>query len=294
MSRARSTARDADAVTDGDDGDDRPAGATPARAQRDSTRRRPRSPGVPRPAADPPIELSEQDGVRYLHFGSRWIQGAMRVRRPFDIELDYVRHMMAWLLFMAPPARILQLGLGAAALTKWCWKHLPESEVTAVDASLAVIGACRRYFALPDDDDRLAVVHADAGDYVASPRVRGLFGVVQVDLYDRDARGPVLDSPEFYRACRGAIAEPGMLVVNLFGSDPASFERSRRRIADAFDDRVLVLPPVEAGNLVVLALAGPPLAVDAAMLFARAADVERRWRLPARGWAKALRDRLGA
>jgi spermidine synthase len=250
-------------------------------------------PTGPRPG-DPPIELSEEDGVRYLHFGTRWIQGAMRIRRPFDLELDYVRHMMAWLLFMEPPARVLQLGLGAAALTKWTWRHLPCTETVAVEASAAVIAACRHWFGLPEDDDRLDVVHADAGEHVASPRARGRYGVVQVDLYDRDARGPVLESPEFYRAVRGAIAEPGMAVVNLFGSDHASFERNRRRIAAAFEERMLVLPPVEAGNLVVLAFAGPPLDVDATMLFERADEVERRWRLPARGWAKALRGSVVA
>jgi spermidine synthase len=258
----------------------------------DRLKRRPRATGVRADAVDPPIELSEQDGVRYLHFGSPWIQGAMRIRRPFELELDYVRHMMAWLLFMEPPARLLQLGLGAAALTKWTWRHLPDTETVAVEASEAVIGVCRRCFALPEDDGRLEVVRADAGDYVASPRLRGRFGVVQVDLYDREARGPVLESLAFYQACRRVIAEPGMLVVNLFGSDHASFERNRRRIAEVFEDRVLILPPVEAGNLVVLAFTGPPLAVDARMLFDRAAEVERRWRLPARGWAKALREQV--
>lgn len=251
-------------------------------------RRRPRATGVARAKDDPPIELSEQDGIRYLHFGTRWIQGAMRIRRPFDIELDYVRHMMAWLLFMEPPARILQLGLGAGALTKWCWRHLPSASVTAVESSGSVIGACRRFFALPEEDARLDVVHGDAGAFVAAPGNRGAFGVVQVDLYDRDARGPVLDSAEFYRDCRRCIAAPGMMVVNLFGQDHPSFDANLSRIADVFD-RVLVLPPVEAGNLVVLAFAGPPLRIDGAMLFERAAEVERRWRLPARGWAKALR-----
>jgi spermidine synthase len=255
--------------------------------------RRPRRPSRSAPAApDPPIELAEQDGVRTLHFGSCWVQGAMRLRRPFDLELDYVRHMMAWLLFLEPPARVLQLGLGAGALTKWSWKHLPATETTVVEVSGAVIATCRRFFALPDDDDRLVVVHAEAGAFVAGPRRRRRFGLVQVDLYDRQARGPVLESAEFYRACRQAIAEPGMLVVNLFGSDHASFERNRRRIAQAFDGRILLLPPVEAGNLVVLAFAGPPLAVDAARLFERAAQIERRWGLPARGWAQALRAQV--
>jgi spermidine synthase len=251
-------------------------------------RRRPRATAAVRAPDDPPIALSEQDGVRYLHFGTRWIQGAMRIRRPFDIELDYVRHMMAWLLFMEPPARILQLGLGAGALTKWCWRHLPSAEVTAVETSAGVIGACRRFFALPDDDARLDLVRGDAGEYVAGRGNRGAFGVVQVDLYDRDARGPVLDSLAFYRDCRHCIAAPGMMVVNLFGQDHPSFDANLTRISEVFD-RVMVLPPVEAGNLVVLAFAGPPLRIDAAMLFERAAEVERRWRLPARGWAKALR-----
>ena len=42
--------------------------------------------------------VSEEDGVRYLHFGSRWIQGAMRIARPFALELPYTRDMMFPLL----------------------------------------------------------------------------------------------------------------------------------------------------------------------------------------------------
>jgi spermidine synthase len=243
---------------------------------------------------DDTIEISEQDGVRYLHLGSPWIQGAMRLRKPFELELDYVRHMMAWLLFLDPPTRILQLGLGAGALTKFCHRAFPDSDVTAVERSNPVIAACRNWFALPDDDGRLDVVHADAGHYVASPRNRGRFGVVQVDLYDRDARGPVLDSLQFYRDCHRCLQEPGILVVNLFGSDHGSFELNHARIGEVFDGNLLVLPPVEAGNLVVLALRGPPLQVRRSQLFERAAVVERRWRLPARGWAKALSATVAA
>jgi hypothetical protein len=84
-----------------------------------------------------------------------------------------------------------------------------------------------------------------------------------------------------------------MLVVNLFGSDHGSFEANRARIASVFDGQVLVLPPVEAGNLVVLAFKGPPLRVSRHDLFERAAEVERRWRLPARGWAKAIAPMIG-
>ena len=242
--------------------------------------------------ADPPITLSEERGVRYLHFGTPWIQGAMRIRRPFEIEIDYVRDMMAWLLFLEPPPRILQLGLGAAALTKFCHRRCARSELTVVEASGAVIDAARLWFALPPDDARLRVIEADAGDAVAAPRMRGRFGVVQADLYDMHARGPAIETQAFYEACRAAIAAPGMFVANLFGEHD-SYARNERRIRRAFDDRVLTLPPVPAGNVVALAFSGPPVSVEWAALERRAAELERDWRLPARAWVAGLRARHG-
>ena len=45
-----------------------------------------------------PIEIREARGVRTLHFGSDWVQGAMRIARPWSLELAYTREMMAGLL----------------------------------------------------------------------------------------------------------------------------------------------------------------------------------------------------
>ena len=36
-----------------------------------------------------PVTFSESGGVRYLHFGSELIQGAMRIRDPDEIYLEY-------------------------------------------------------------------------------------------------------------------------------------------------------------------------------------------------------------
>ncbi|HRO59842.1 MAG TPA: spermidine synthase [Burkholderiaceae bacterium] len=243
-----------------------------------------------RPSTDPPITLSEQDGVRYLHFGSEWVQGAMAIGRPWHIEIDYVAQMMAWLLFLDPPKRILQLGVGAGALTRWCWRYLPRTTVDVVELSESVIRVVRTQFELPPDDARLTVHHEDAARFVAAPGAAGRWGVIQADLYDAESRGPVCDSLAFYRDCRAALdPAAGVLVVNLFG-EYRSYRKNIGRIARAFEGRVLTLPPVRAGNVVVLAFTGPRLEVGAARLRARAAQVERRWRLPALGWAYALLD----
>lgn len=250
------------------------------------------APRLEKPARDPPIALSEENGIRYLHFGTQWVQGAMIVRRPWEIAIEYVAQMMGWLMFLDPPARILQLGLGAGALTRWCWRKLPAAGVDVVEASAGVIRVARSQFALPADDARLAVHRADAARFVADAAGRGeRWGVVQADLYDAAARGPVCDSLAFYRDCR-AVLDPagGVLAVNLFG-EHASYAKNIARIRRAFEGRVLELPPVAAGNVVVFAFVGPPLSVSAGELSARAASVERGWRLPASGWARALLDR---
>jgi spermidine synthase len=51
------------------------------------------------------IDISEEAGVRYLHFGSSWVQGAMRIARPWALELDYTREMMLPLLLRDPTGR---------------------------------------------------------------------------------------------------------------------------------------------------------------------------------------------
>lgn len=209
----------------------------------------------------------------------------MRIVRPFTLELEYQRQMMAALLFLPRPRHVVQLGLGAAALAKFCWRELPDAVVSAVEISDAVVAAAHQWFRLPAHEARLEVVLADAREFIAHPRRRRYADWLQVDLYDAAARGPVYDDDEFYRACRAALRWPGIAVFNLFG---CGFDAGFATIARVFEDRALVLPEVDAGNRIVLAFAGAPLAISARTLQARAAQIERRFRLPARAWLAGL------
>src|SRR5512141_406574 len=117
------------------------------------------------------IEVSEEDGVRYLHFGSRWIQGAMRIARPWGLELEYTRDMMLVLLLRPAPAwprRVLLIGLGAASLTKFLYRHRPRAVLTAVEIESRVVNAAAQFFKLPDDPKRLAIAIGDGYEYVAA------------------------------------------------------------------------------------------------------------------------------
>ncbi len=242
----------------------------------------------PRKPRFAPVTFSEEGGVRYLHFGTEWVQGAMRLSKPQHIELEYAQQMMAWLLFLATPARIVQLGLGAAALTKFAHRYLRPAKVEAIELNPAVVVAARTMFDLPMDDARLAVRELDAWDFVQDRSNHGTVGALQIDIYDATARGPVLDSVAFYRAARACLAEAGVATINLFGDHP-SYVRNMKRLKEAFDGRVIALPEVHDGNRVALAFSGPALDVSWTALEKRARMLESKLGLPAHQWVKSLR-----
>lgn len=232
-----------------------------------------------------PVTISEHDGVRYLHFGTKWVQGAMRLRKPDSLELEYAQQMMAWMLFHRTPTHIAQLGLGTGALTKFCYRQFPNAKVTAVDLNPAVIMVCESMFKLPPNDERLQVRELDAMDFVVDSENHDQFDAMQVDLYDATASGPVLDSTEFYQACSDCLKADGVLSVNLFGDHP-SFAKNIKVLRYVFGT-VLCFPEVHDGNVVALAFK-QRLKLDLPLLKARAEEIKLSCKLPANKWVEAL------
>lgn len=238
-----------------------------------------------------PATMSEFDGVRFLHLDSIWVQGAMRIRKPQQLELDYIKRMMAWMLWRTEAelgeGHAVQLGMGAAALTRFSHKVL-RLRTTVVEINPSVIAACRAWFHLPDDDKRLTVLNTDAAKWVADDANVQSVQVLNVDLYDQDAASPVLDDEAFYAGCHRVLAHGGLMTVNLFGRD-ASFARSARRVAQAFgSDQVWSLTPTKEGNTILVAARGVQVP-DRDTLERRAANIESRFELPARKWLRMVR-----
>ena len=228
--------------------------------------------------------------MRYLHLDTIWVQGAMRVRKPQTIELEYVQRMMAWLLLRPletlADSHAVQLGLGAAALTKFCHRLL-GMRTTAVELNPSVIQACRLWFHLPPDGERLEVLEEDAGAYVQRAET-GSADVLCVDLYDHEAASPVLDDAAFYADCFRLLADGGVLSVNLFGRD-ASFATSAARIVAAFGRaNVWTMRPTREGNTIVLATKNVAMP-ERAVLVERAEVVQSTYELPAKKWVRMIR-----
>ena len=239
----------------------------------------------------PEVNFSDVGDVRYLHLGTEWVQGSMLLDKPFDIELEYVQRMMVWLLFVDASAvaaqHAMQLGLGSAALTKFCYKKL-KMKTTAVELNPQVIAACRLWFKLPADNLRLKVIRADAAQEIRLPAHQGQVDVLQVDLYDHEAAAPVLDSEAFYADCRNLLTDDGVMTVNLFGRD-SSYLRSLEKIAESFGpEAVWAFKPTREGNTVVTAQR-EPTRPERTELVQRADVIESRFGLPAKKWLRLFK-----
>ena len=244
-----------------------------------------------RPAPLPEVNFSDHGDIRYLHLGTEWVQGSMRMEAPYEIHLEYVQRMMAWLLFVEASSvakrHAMQLGLGAGSLTKFCHKQL-RMKTTAIELNPQVVAACRLWFKLPKDDGRLSVILGDAAEVAAHPHWRESVDALHVDLYDHQAAAPVLDSQAFYADCRRLLTEDGCMAVNLFGRS-SSYPRSLARIEAAFGrEAVWAFKPTREGNTVVLALR-TPVHPARALLAQRAETIHTRWGLPASKWLRVFK-----
>jgi spermidine synthase len=205
------------------------------------------------------LEISEKAGIRQLHLGSPLIQGAMRIARPWALELEYTREMMVPLLLRgedAWPARVLQVGLGSASITRFLFRHRPRALLTVVEIMPEVVAAARQYFKLPEDPTRVEIAMGDGYEFMAATRRR--FDFIVVDGFDGEARAGMLDTAPFYHNVRERLSPCGMMAVNMLhrrGSVAASVQR----IHEAFGERMLVLPASEAGNTIALAASGTPV-----------------------------------
>jgi len=234
-------------------------------------------------AKDDGLEVTEERGMRVLHLGSRAIQSAMRVSRPWDLELAYTRAMMGFLMFNPMPQDVLMIGLGGGSLAKFIRKQRPQTRITAVEIDPQVIAAARTHFELPPDDDTLRVIEADGALYVRQHPASA--DVILLDGFDAGNQVEALATQTFYAACRRVLRPGGVLVVNLWGRD-GDFAEYFARLTRAFDGEVGWISVQNKTNVIVFAFAEPgaPERFDA--VGPQLADLSKRWGLDLRGFAR--------
>lgn len=211
---------------------------------------------------------------RFLYFNVRLMQSEMSLAAPNDLAIRYTQKMMAFLLFLPRPKRLVLIGLGGGSLLKFCYHRLPEAQLTAIELDPEVI-AFRDTFQVPPDDARLQVLQADGAEYLEKME-KGI-DVLLVDAFDKTGFAPSLANREFFENAFAKLAGNGVLVINLAG-EKETYAGLIGEAMHAFDDQVIVIPVPEDGNHVLYAF--------------KELYFEPRWRW-LHNYAKELRAKFG-
>jgi spermidine synthase len=234
------------------------------------------------------IEIVEEDGVRVLQIGGDAIQSAMRLDSPDAIELDYVRAMMAFLLFHPEPRDLLMVGLGAGSMARFVHARIPRTRVTVAEINPGVVTVARKYFRFPEEDERLEIV-IEGGAAAVAQRPASC-DVLVVDGFVNGRVADSLCTQSFYDAAFAALRPRGVMVAN-FMADDRRLERHSARIEKTFGRSPALLLAEEQDNLIAFAVRGGPSRLAWTQLRARARAVRERLGLNLDVSLAALKER---
>jgi spermidine synthase len=179
-------------------------------------------------------------------------QSEMRISAPYELVNEYTRKMMGFLAFQPRPKRVLIVGLGGGSLVKYCHRHLPSTQVVAVEIDPDVI-ALRSQFFIPPDDERLQIVLADGAAYVAQMvNDNEEVSAILVDAFDRAGIASAVVERTFLENARRLLGKHGVLVMNVV-AEVADSKRHVSVIKEIFGDSVIVIAIQHGSNLVVFA-----------------------------------------
>jgi spermidine synthase len=194
--------------------------------------------------------LTESDGILSLQFDEWSTQSEMSIDDTDELVIPYTRVIMSFLLLEPSPRHIAMIGLGGGSLAKYCYRYLPDSEITAVEINPDVI-ALRNEFAIPADDARFRVILGDGAEWVSEPTRQP--DVLIVDGFDADGLPAQLCSQRFYDDCFAALADNGIMVVNMWKGYP-HYDEYMARICHSFCGNRVIVDAGDGFNQIVLAV----------------------------------------
>jgi SAM-dependent methyltransferase len=161
------------------------------------------------------------DGVPYADYGVDLHEGQAEFTRPMFEQLLGTE----WLpgipevherLQADPPARVADVACGEGHSSLAIARAYPKVHVDGIDLDAASIAAAKKHLAGSGLEDRIVFHHKDAAD----PALQEHYDLVYIHESLHDMSYPV----EVLRACRGLLAEGGVIVVG------------DERVADSFSE----------------------------------------------------------
>ena len=229
------------------------------------------------------IVVTQLDDARWMRFDNL-TQSGVNLSHPDRSVTSYDAGLMAAFALRPGIRRVCVIGLGGGVIPRRIAQLLPEAEIESVEIDPVVRDLAREFF-LYRESDRVRTTIEDGRTFLSRPGTE--YDLVILDAFNSTGVPFHLTTREFFQSVRARLAPDGIFAANfigkLMGRDGRLFWSTYATIRRQFG-QVYITPDVRAtpsallGNVLVFAtVSADPVDVEATR--ARAAELERRWRL---------------
>ena len=203
------------------------------------------------------IHVCCHQGRLEFRSGDNALQSVINLANPHQLELRNLEYLMAVLLFIPIPERILMLGTAAGSLLHFLKHHYPRSDITTVDIDAALIEQLLRREILPPAETGLRYVYDDAAHFISNSDQS--YDLILVDIFNGSQSPAWLLEKESINNLYRLLTRRGALAYNLLISSEHDFKRFYRNLRLVFNGQTLCLPVKGFENTIAYGIhtAGP-------------------------------------
>jgi spermidine synthase len=192
-----------------------------------------------------------------LEFRSRddSLQSVIDLQNPHLLQLRNLEFLMAALLFIQDPERILILGTAGGSLLHFLKHHYPEAHLTALDIDIQLIEELLQRKILPAPDPGLEYIYADAADFISGCDQK--YDLILVDVFSGSQSPSWLLRKESSSRLFRLLNDPGAVAYNLIIDSEHGFKGFYRDLRLVFAEQTLCLPVKDFENTIAFAFRSP-------------------------------------
>jgi spermidine synthase len=209
-----------------------------------------------------------------LRSGDEALQSVIDIENPHRLALKNLEHLMAVLLFIPHPERILMLGTAAGSLLHFLRYHYPDAEITAVDIDVELIEQLLEMEILPPAQAGLKYVYDDAAHFIRHCEQN--YDLILIDVFN-GAQSPawLLEKNATNNLFR-LLTERGALAYNLLIDSEHDFKLFYRDLRLVFDEQTLCLPVQGLENTIAFGIRSPPSPPEMTQYMQQAVELSER------------------
>ncbi len=165
------------------------------------------------------ILVEDQGDLRCLKFNvksTKTQQSCLLKSNPKQLVFNYTKLLMASLLVIPQPKRILIIGLGGGTMSNTLANIFPQSQIDNVEIDQAVIKVARNYFGFFENDS-IKTYNQDGRIFIKRALLKKQqYDWIILDAFNGDYIPEHLMTKEFLQEAKSLLTDDGVLSANTF------------------------------------------------------------------------------